>query len=353
MKKIITGALALFLAAGLSAYNPPAGGQSMYVLSSPLQLTSASSAAGGAIFYPGPYSAAFNPAIPALEQRITLDAGFSVLAANNFNSALQTGILIPTKRFVASGMLQGVFLNSDKIDLDNSINLKMGLSKEIAARISVGFNVTGGVIWGSDSDWLLNGDIGALYRRESLGFMKDFRVGVSVLNLGKTFTDKKLIGIKDKDKDILVNKHSVDSFPNFATVRAGAAALFVDNGIIKLGPSLDITTTAFQNVIFDAGFQFGIKDIVFLYVSESIDLSEAIAGYSNFMPAIGLGVKFDFKTKNNEYLKKHSWDASEMLVAAAWQQRYDSIQAVSAGAVIKLGQRDTDPPVITIWDGEE
>ena len=339
MKKIITGALALFLAAGLSAYNPPAGGQSMYVLSSPLQLTSASSAAGGAIFYPGPYSAAFNPAIPALEQRITLDAGFSVLAANNFNSALQTGILIPTKRFVASGMLQGVFLNSDKIDLDNSINLKMGLSKEIAARISVGFNVTGGVIWGSDSDWLLNGDIGALYRRESLGFMKDFRVGVSVLNLGKTFTDKKLIGIKDKDKDILVNKHSVDSFPNFATVRAGAAALFVDNGIIKLGPSLDITTTAFQNVIFD--------------VSESIDLSEAIAGYSNFMPAIGLGVKFDFKTKNNEYLKKHSWDASEMLVAAAWQQRYDSIQAVSAGAVIKLGQRDTDPPVITIWDGEE
>ena len=333
MKKIITGALALFLAAGLSAYNPPAGGQNMYVLSSPLQLTSASSAAGGAIFYPGPYSAAFNPALPALEQRITLDAGFSVLAANNFNSALQTGILIPTKRFVASGMLQGVFLNS--------------------ARISVGFNVTGGVIWGSDSDWLLNGDIGALYRRESLGFMKDFRVGVSVLNLGKTFTDKKLIGIKDKDKDILVNKHSVDSFPNFATVRAGAAALFVDNGIIKLGPSLDITTTAFQNVIFDAGFQFGIKDIVFLYVSESIDLSEAIAGYSNFMPAIGLGVKFDFKTKNNEYLKKHSWDASEMLVAAAWQQRYDSIQAVSAGAVIKLGQRDTDPPVITIWDGEE
>ena len=327
MKKIITGALALFLAAGLSAYNPPAGGQNMYVLSSPLQLTSASSAAGGAIFYPGPYSAAFNPALPALEQRITLDAGFSVLAANNFNSALQTGILIPTKRFVASGMLQGVFLNSDKIDLDNSINLKMGLSKEIAARISVGFNVTGGVIWGSDSDWLLNGDIGALYRRESLGFMKDFRVGVSVLNLGKTFTDKKLIGIKDKDKDILVNKHSVDSFPNFATVRAGAAALFVDNGIIKLGPSLDITTTAFQNVIFD--------------------------GYSNFMPAIGLGVKFDFKTKNNEYLKKHSWDASEMLVAAAWQQRYDSIQAVSAGAVIKLGQQDTDPPVITIWDGEE
>lgn len=351
MKKLFWCVPAALLAAELFAYNPPAGGQKMPTLSSPVQLTSASSAAGGAIFYPGPYSIAFNPALTAPEQRITLDAGVSVLAAHNFNSALQLGILIPTKRFVASGLLQGVFLNSKKIDLDNSVNFKAGLSKEVAANISVGFNVNAGAIWGSASDWLLSGDVGVLYRKEVLSFMKDFRVGVSILNLGKTFGGKKLFGIRDKDEDEIL--HTTDAFPSLATVRAGVATLFFSNDLIKVGMSLDLTTQAFQNGVFDAGLQFGVKDMVFFYVSESIDIRESVAGYANFMPAVGVGVKFNFRAKNNEYLKKHSWEESEMLAAAAWQQQYGSIQAVSAGTVIKLGLRDKDPPVITIWNGEE
>ncbi|MGP1458175.1 MAG: hypothetical protein ACTTKL_02565 [Treponema sp.] len=351
MKRLFLCVSAAVLAARLFAYNPPAGGQTMPALSSPVQLTSASSAAGGAIFYPGPYSIAFNPALTALEQRITLDAGFSVLAANNFNSAMQIGILIPTKRFVASGLLQGVFLNSKKIDLDNSVNFKAGLSKEVAANISVGFNVSAGAIWGSDSDWLLNGDVGLLYRKEVLSFMKDFRVGFSILNLGKTFGGKELRGIRDRNEDEI--RHTTDAFPSLATVRAGVGTLFFSNDFFKVGMSLDLTTQAFQNGVLDMGFQFGVKDMVFFSVAESIDIRESLEGYENFMPAIGVGVKFNFRAKNNEYLKKHSWEESEMLAAAAWQQRYGAIQAVSAGAVIKLGLKDKDPPAITIWNGDE
>lgn len=83
MKKHFFTAAALFMAAYVFAYNPPVGGQTLFNLSSPTQLASASSCAGGGIFMPGADSIAFNPALPALEQRIQLDAAFSALISTN------------------------------------------------------------------------------------------------------------------------------------------------------------------------------------------------------------------------------------------------------------------------------
>ena len=326
MKRLIVCVAAFFAAAVLSAYNPPAGGQSMYTLSAPTQLSSASSVAGGGIYYPAPDSIAFNPALPATEQRITLDTDFTALVAGGFHSAVQTGILIPTKMFVASGLLQGVFLNSGVIDLDNSLNLKAGLSKEVTERISVGFDVTTGVTWGGETDWAIGGGLGVLYRQASLGFLKDFRIGVSVLNLGKYFNNQKARGIRDKNED--------------------------DAGK-WYGTSFDISAATFQNLMLDAGLQLGIRDVLFINVAEHFDLRETLNGYSNFIPAIGLGVKFNFTPGTNEYLKSRSWETSEMLVSGAWQQQYEAVQAISGGVKIKLGQKDTTAPSITIWDGEE
>ena len=72
--KYVMAAL-LISAVSLYAYNPPAGGENLFGISSPAQLTSASSAAGGAFFDITPSSIAFNPALPAFEQRVMLDAG--------------------------------------------------------------------------------------------------------------------------------------------------------------------------------------------------------------------------------------------------------------------------------------
>lgn len=353
MKRLIVCVAAFFAAAVLSAYNPPAGGQSMYTLSAPTQLSSASSVAGGGIYYPAPDSIAFNPALPATEQRITLDTDFTALVAGGFHSAVQTGILIPTKMFVASGLLQGVFLNSGVIDLDNSLNLKAGLSKEVTERISVGFDVTTGVTWGGETDWAIGGGLGVLYRQASLGILKDFRIGVSVLNLGKYFNNQKARGIRDKNEDDAGKWYGTDTYPAVATVRTGAATLFVDSKHIKFGASFDISAATFQNLMLDAGLQLGIRDVLFINVAEHFDLRETLNGYSNFIPAIGLGVKFNFTPGTNEYLKSRSWETSEMLVSGAWQQQYEAVQAISGGVKIKLGQKDTTAPSITIWDGEE
>lgn len=347
MKKSVFVLATSFFTVALFAYNPPAGGQSIFNISSPTQLTSASSAAGGGIFYPGPDSVAFNPALPSFEERVQLDTDFSVLANKGSGSsggAFQTGILIPMKMFNFSGLLNGVFLGADDMDVENSLNLKAGFSKEITERLSVGINLDSGYLWGNGSDWSLGGGIGALYRRESLGALKDFRIGASLLNLGKYYKTGKILGI-DESKDSSV-------FPNFVTLKTGIGTNFIKNDLIEFGGSFDITTQCFQNVVFDLGLQVGIKNLIFVNLAERIDVSECAYGSPDLLPAVGVSVKFNLNAKNNSYLTAHNWEKSELLASAAWQQKYENIEVVSAGLRVKLGQKDVEPPVIKIWDEE-
>lgn len=356
MKRMIAVCAVASMTAALFAYNPPAGGQSLFNLSSPTQLTSASSAAGGGIFMPGPDSIAFNPALPSYEDRVQLDADFSVLGNTGdgeSGAAFQTGILIPLKMFNVSGVLNGVFVDGDakkdEMSLGNSLNFKAGISKEVTERICVGVNLDAGYLWGVEDykgntkDWSLGAGLGALYRRESLGFTKDFRVGAALLNLGKYY-NVDLVGIKGDDV--------ADTFPALATLKMGAGANLLTTKDFVLGASFDMTIPSFQDVVFSFGANFAVKDIFFINVAENIDVAEASEGFGDFMPAISLSVKFSLDAKNNSYLKAHSWENSEMLASAAWQQRYSDVQVVSAGLRIKLGQQDVEPPVIQIWDEE-
>lgn len=351
MKKMVFAVTMLWGAVFVSAYNPPAGGQSLFNLSSPTQLASASSCAGGGIFLPGSDSIAFNPALPALEQRIQLDAAFSALISTQtddsspFNAAFQTGILIPTKRFVASGVLNGVFCTAPDMNLGNTLNFRSGLSKEVSEKLSVGITLNAGVLWGAGTDWSLGLDAGVLYRLGQLGFLKDFRIGVAALNLGKYYSAEELHGLDAA--------YGADDFPALVTVRCGAAALLFTTKQFKGGFSFDITAPTFQNVIFDFGLQCTIKDTFFLSIAESLDVMEIKNEHYNVIPAISLGVKFDLNTRGNEYLRSHSWDSNEMLASVAWQQKYEHIQAVSAGARIYLGQTDEQPPVIQLWNGAD
>lgn len=363
MKKMLASCAALSVSAALFAYNPPAGGQSLFNLSSPLSLTSASSAAGGGIFMPGPESIAFNPALPSFEDRVQLDADFSVLGNTgdgDSGGAFQTGILIPLKMFNVTGILNGVFIGGDpvikngkvlnELSLGKSLNFKSGISKEVTERISVGVTLDAGYIWdayeagsGNSKDWSLGAGLGALYRREQLGFAKDFRVGAALLNIGKCY-EVNLPGMDLED--------TADLFPGFITLKTGAAANLVSTKDFLLGASFDITVPSFQDVVFSAGVNFAVKDVFYINVAENIDVMEAKNGFEDFMPAVSFSVKFNLNAKNNSYLKAHSWENSEMLASAGWQQKYGDLQVVSAGLRINLGQKDVDPPVIQIWDEE-
>ena len=352
MKKLSCAAVVLlFVLSAVNAYNPPVYGDNLYELSSPHQLINGSSSVGGALFYASPDSLAVNPALTAKEQRIDLNLAYTSLVSSDksndkrYGNAFQFGLLIPFKRFVFSGYGNGTMIPFNEMDLGDSFNFKFGLAKEITDRLTVGANLNSGIFWGAGTDWDLSANLGFVYTYGNLGFLKDFRYGVSILNLGKNFGQTSLPGI-NKDK-------AVSSLPTIATVKAGTAGTLVQNDIIKLGFSFDLTVPAFMNLITDMGLQFAVKDMLFISVAEKINLMELVNGVKNVMPSVGLTFRFTFDVKNNDYLQKNGWSQSEMSATVAWKQLNQTVNAVSAGVDVNLGLKDETPPVIKLWLDEE
>ena len=345
-KSIVTGIVMGFLLTVVHAYNPPVNGESFFELSSPRQLTNAGSSAGGPLFYANPESIIVNPALTALEQRVDLNLAYTALFSSNpldsnsYGNAFQMGILIPTKWAVFTGYMNGTMVPYADMNLGNSINLKGGIAKEITDSLNVGMSLNSGIFWGANTDWEVSANLGFIYNWGNLGFMKNFRYSAALLNLGKTFTNTTLPGINPEK--------ATGFFPMIGTLKAGAAASLLENDVIKIGTSADLTFPLFLNAILDVGFQFAVKDMLYISVSDKFNLRELINGHVNVIPSVGLTFRFTFDVKNNEYLEKNGWSQSEMSTSVAWKQLYKNINAASAGVDINLGLKDETPPVILI-----
>lgn len=326
------------------AYNPAVSGDQMDRLTGAASLSSASSAAGGGIFFADSHSINVNPALTAYEQRIALNAGYTFLAANNdeFGNAFQAGFLYPWIWFVGATEVRGVLSPLSKMNLGNSIDATLGASKDITERLSVGLSIGTGYFWGASEDWKLSAGIGALYRIPYFGFLQDIRLGASILNLGKNYTSTSLIGIDKKSQ--------ADMFPGVFTVRAGVASTIFKNDFLEIGASADVSVPAFQNLIFDFGVQMSFGKGAFVSVAENLNLSEISQGYEDFLPAVSVGWRFVLNTRKNSYMASRDWQESEMRVDGGWKNLYTDVNAFSASASLKLGMIDKDAPAIELWD---
>jgi len=352
MKRSVLAVAAIgLICSAIYAYNPPVNGETYLELSSPRQLTNASSSSGGGIFYAGSESLNVNPALPASEQRNVLNLAYTALFSSNsedsktYGNAFQAGLLIPSKFAVWSIYTNGTMVPFLDMNLGNSFTLKGGLSKEVTDKLNVGMNFNSGIFWGANTDWLLSANLGFVYNYGKLGFLKDFRYSVSVLNLGKTFTNTSLPGINAEA--------ATGIFPMIGTVKVGCAALLAETSVIKLGASLEITTPAFMNVITDVGLQFAVKDMLYITVSDKFNLRELTNGHVDVIPSVGLTFRFTFDVRNNQYLEKNGWSQSEMSTSVAWKQLYKNINAASVGVDLNLGLKDETPPVIKILFEDE
>ena len=351
MKKILFTVFAagIFLSAAY-AYNPPAGGEDLTLLASPANLSGANSVTGGALFNAGADSILVNPALTAREQRVNLTAGYTFLySADDRNdkrigTSFQTGILIPFKLYIFSGYINGTFAPFGEMHLENSLNFKAGLSKEITDKLSVGLGAGGGYAWEYGKDWALYGDIGLLYSAGKVGFMNDVRLGVSVLNLGKLYNNVDRIGIDEKAENT--------PYPTLATVKVGAAGTVLDTDIAQIGLGLDVTTPCFQNIIADFNAQVAFKKTFYISLGEKFNLAEVVQGKYNFIPSVAFIFKFTFDVKNNQYLEENGWSQSEMTVSAGYKNLYKTVHAASAGVDIDLGMADDEAPKIVVWDNE-
>lgn len=343
MKKLtLCALLSTFICFSASAYNPPVGGNSLFDFSSPKGLTGAASVVGGPILSVGPESIIQNPALTAGEQRVILNLADSFLWSSSdennakTGNAFQTGILIPSKLYIFSGYVNLTTIPFFEMPVGNSLNIKAGLSKEISERLDVGLSLSGGLNWGAGTDWSVCGNLGFVYDWGYLGFMQDFRYGVSILNLGKNYNKVNLTGVKGG---------ALDAYPEIATLKLGCAASLFKNDVINLAYSFDLTTPCFQDLICDIGLQFALKDMLVLSVAEKLDIVEIKNGAKNFIPSVGLAFKFSFDVKDNEYLAQNDWSESEMNVSAAYKKMYETVNAASVGVDLILGMKDTSAPV--------
>ena len=352
MKKILLTLVAagLCLSAAYS-YNPPAGGEDLNLLASPSNLSGANSVSGGALFDAGSTSIIVNPALSAGEQRVNLNAGYTFLYSTEktnekqVGTSFQTGILIPFKLYVFSGYVNGTFAPYQEMHLGDSINFKAGLSKEITEKLYVGLGAGGGYACSYGHDWSVYADMGMLYKLGNVGPFSNFRVGSSVLNLGKMYNDVLRVGVDETAKNT--------PYPTLATLKAGAAGTILDTDIAKIGLGLDLTVPCFQNLIADFNAQVQFKDAFIISVGEKVNLVEIINKKYSFIPSVAFLFKFSFDVKNNEYLESHSWSQSEMTVSAGYKNLYKTVHAISAGVDVDLGMADTEAPKIVVWDEKE
>ncbi|MCR5219358.1 hypothetical protein [Treponema sp.] len=359
MKKITALAAALFAFTAASfAYNPPAGGEYVYTFTSPEMLSGGASATGGAEFNIVPASIIFNPALTAGEQRTVADLSASLLINTNKNDlpgnddasmgfGCQLGLIIPTRYTVFTGTMQGLFADFNNMNLRNTVAIHLGAAKEILEKqFYVGMNLYGGFYTGDDSDFTAGIDLGTLYLfQNNLGFLKNPRLGIAMLNIGKPLNGYYTYGIKE-DEGVL----SDGDYPGVFTPRLSFASTLFKTANVTGSFSTDASFPTLHNAVFDISYGMTFFDVIHLNAGWSLNILElAEKDYTAAMPSIGVSFKFLFNSKK---LGKEDWAQSEIIPSLAWQEVYSGIEVVSLGAKVNLGLADTSAPEIILWDEE-
>src|SRR5574344_77140 len=352
-KKILALVAAVSAAAALFAYNPPVGGESVYRLTDPNMLTDAGSASGGPLYTVVPGSITFNPALTALCQRTVASVSYTGLFdTNNSNTSntkygqgFQLGGIIPTKWCVATVDLQGLFVSLPEMDLGSSIILHGGVSKDVTDKLLVGMNMYFGTYFGNGSDFTIGADLGVLYNMKNISFLKNPRLGVSLMNLGRPVGSGYTVTGLDGTTDDC-------SYPGIVTPHVSFATTLFTVKKVSGGFSADIAAPFFQNAVFNTTFGFAYADIVRLSIGWEANVRELVEKNPVNLPSVGLSVKFAINSSGISKANQ-DWAKSEISTTAAWQRLYGGIQAISGGVLMNLGMKDTSAPEIILWNGEE
>lgn len=356
MKRIILAAAFLAGMAELFAYNPPYGGEELYRLTHPELMSGAASAAGGPNFTIVPASITYNPALVAGEQRADID--FSGTVFYNFDKVkiegessdktagggFQAGMIVPTKWSVFSLTANMLFADFYGMDLRKTLTFHGGAAKEVNETLSVGANVYTGLYMGSGSDFSAGIDLGALFKMDDFSIFTNPRLGFSLLNIGKT-ADYKTVGIDEKKES--------SAYPSMLTPRVGFASTVFDVRNWKGSFSTDLAFPVFQNCIMDLGFGFEYNKFVRLSFAWQSNLREIVEGKADGVSFISVGVSFKLGITSKRISETNAdWEKSEVTPSVATQTLYSGIQAVSFGARLDLGLKDTDAPEIILWNEE-
>jgi flagellar hook assembly protein FlgD/outer membrane protein OmpA-like peptidoglycan-associated protein len=291
-----------------------------------------------------PMGTVLNPAISADRQRTTLDASYIALTqlTPGFvwgGNIVNLGVTYPTRAGVLSGIVRfaQAGFGTTGLDWGPQVGLNVSFSKDLFPDLYVGAGL--GFQYGND--WGLGLDLGFLSLVGNLGFMKDFRWGIALRNLGKAYTFQSS------------GKPDLGSPPSF-TPAIGASFAVVKTDKLALTFAPDISFPTFQDMRLDIGMQFAVADTFFLNAFYAFDVRNALGvdgtdAVRNIPFGFGISLKLNglaAKAGNQDVTEFNSTIAAAPLANGVW--------GFSAGANVPFGVRDVTPPAITVdTEGEK
>lgn len=337
----------LGVAFNIAAYDPPQGGNDINRLHSPEFVSGAASVTS----IESPQADAVNPAASGGQQRTTLDVNYGLItdfqSQTEFGHAVNIGATVPSKYGVFTGTLH--FLTTDYTDTLNfgtSGGFNFSFAKDLFPNFYVGAGLGFTIGSFTNLDWGLWLDLGVLYLPGTVGFLKDFRLGVALWGLGKWY---------DPITGTLVN-----AFPSPFTPAVGLGFNLVHTDSVQWGFTTDLSFPTFQDIKFDIASELLFREFVGFRTAFSLDVRELVDARNNpgqpaksFIPSFGL--YFNFKTKPAEkaagseepgLLEKQGWDRSDIKTQAAALPLYSNRWALSLGVNIPLGVVDRSPPAV-------
>jgi len=338
MKKIAALACSIIWVSALLGQSVHSSGDNIY------NLYSIQNLGGGVHIVDGdtPHNTMYNPAVAAGFQRTTVDVnyinleGLGVFAG--MGHAVNAAASFPTKYGVMSGSIRWIGTNGytgSSMDFGNVFTGNFTFSKEVYSDIYIGagLNLSAGWAFGVSTapDWGVGLNLGFLHMPGKISFMKNFRWGVSLTNMGKGFGDK---------------THGYDrAAPGNFTLGVGAGFDIIDLENFRWSITGDLRSPTFTDLKFDLGSEILIAGIVNLEASSSFALRDAIAGEAKtLIPSVGVSVKIPLGGKE----EADALSSSEMNINIAAAPLYHDIWAFGGGVTIPFGVLDDDPPELIV-----
>jgi flagellar hook assembly protein FlgD/outer membrane protein OmpA-like peptidoglycan-associated protein len=287
-----------------------------------------------------PMGTVFNPAVSANRQRLTFDLSYMALTQVTPSFAwggnvVNLGVTWPTRVGVLSGIARFTNAGYEGTGLDWGTlgGLNVSFSKDLFDDLYVGAGL--GFTYGGTAaatDWGLGLDLGLISLVGDLGFMKDFRWGLALRNLGKPYgTD--------------TTANSLGFAPAF-TPAVGASFALIKTDLLRLSAAPDLSFPSFQDVRFKLGMEFAVAEIFFIDAAYVFDLREVLPSVEPGKPIpFQFGVSLNLsnlgvKTAGTEVTEAKSSLSATPLQGGVW--------GFGLGATVPIGMRDRTPPAITI-----
>lgn len=324
------------VSAVVAEYSPPDGGEDVYQLLAPHQLSRGFSVTS----LSAPSAHSMNPAAGGLLQRTTLDVSYTGITGfgDRDDDAGWQGhignlaISHPNPYGVITG--SGHFLSNQVADMKwgNTGLLRGSFATELYPEFLVGAG-----LWAaaggnrSDPTAAIAGDLGMIYLIGDRGLFRDLRWGAALKNIGSFYRPVR----------------GRDALPGPFTPATGFAFSLIRTGNLDWDANFDISAPSFQNLRLNLGTGLGIAGRVDISMGYQVDLQQVINSdrveQRSVLPSFGIGVRI---VPGEDPPAPGSRRAGEVNVRTAAAPLYGDLWGFSSGVTVPLGGLDTEGPVI-------